>query len=155
MYLYRIWTSILVHWIWSSTYHLRYSYVHEVRKVTNPIQDLHKAFDNRVRLGIMSSLMANSTMDFKSLKSLLAITDGNLASHLKALEKEEFISVHKSFKGRKPHTTYQVTTPGQGHFIGYNFTDQQVKDIMVFIEPKSKTSLSYFFILKIYFNPLK
>ena len=67
----------------------------------------------------MSSLMANDTMDFKSLKSLLAVTDGNLASHLKALEKEDFITFHKSFKGRKPCTAYQVTTQGRASFISH------------------------------------
>ncbi len=97
--------------------------------MSSPIQDLHKAFDNRIRLGIMSSLMANDSMDFKSLKSLLAITDGNLASHLKALEKEAFISVHKSFKGRKPHTAYQVTTQGRTTFIAHiNALENLIKE---------------------------
>jgi DNA-binding HxlR family transcriptional regulator len=77
----------------------------------------------------MSSLMANDTMDFKSLKTLLLITDGNLASHLKALEKEDFISVHKSFIGRKPHTHYQVTKNGRSAFISHiNALENLIKE---------------------------
>ncbi len=53
----------------------------------------------------MSVLMVNDRYDFNSLKELLDTTDGNLASHLKALEKEEYIVVHKAFLGRKPNTT--------------------------------------------------
>jgi len=54
------------------------------------IEGLHKAFESRIRLGIMSALAVNETLDFNSLKEYLDITDGNLASHIKALEKEEF-----------------------------------------------------------------
>ncbi|HVV54937.1 MAG TPA: transcriptional regulator [Mucilaginibacter sp.] len=81
-----------------------------------PFDKLDKAFENRVRLQIMSVLAANERYDFNSLKDLLNITDGNLASHLKALEKEEYIIVHKSFLGRKPNTNYQATESGKKAF---------------------------------------
>lgn len=61
----------------------------------------------------MSALVSNETMDFKRLKALLDITDGNLASHLKGLEKEAYIEVKKQFIGRKPNTKYSVTTSGK------------------------------------------
>lgn len=77
---------------------------------------LDKAFENRVRLQIMSVLAANERYDFNSLKDLLSITDGNLASHLKSLEKEEYIIVHKSFLGRKPNTNYEATEKGKKAF---------------------------------------
>ena len=77
---------------------------------------LDKAFENRVRLQIMSVLSANSRYDFNSLKELLNITDGNLASHLKGLEKEDYITVHKSFLGRKPNTNYEATDKGKNAF---------------------------------------
>ena len=64
----------------------------------------------------MSVLMANSSYDFNSLKDLLQITDGNLASHIKALEKEEYISITKSFIGKKPNTQYAVTKKGRNAF---------------------------------------
>lgn len=80
------------------------------------LQNLNKAFESRIRLGIMSALMVNERVDFNELKSLLDLTDGNLASHLKALEREAYIDVLKSFVGRKPNTTYQVTDKGRNAF---------------------------------------
>jgi DNA-binding HxlR family transcriptional regulator len=77
------------------------------------ITDLNKAFDNKVRLGIMSVLLTKNESDFNQLKAILEVTDGNLASHLKALEKENFIEVSKQFIGRKPNTTYAVTKTGK------------------------------------------
>lgn len=81
-----------------------------------PFEQLDKAFENRLRLQIMSVLMVNPRYDFNSLKELLDTTDGNLASHLKGLEKEEYIVVHKAFLGRKPNTTYEATEKGKGAF---------------------------------------
>lgn len=80
------------------------------------INGLNKAFESRVRLGIMSTLAVNDTLDFNSLKEYLDVTDGNLASHLKALEKEDFIEVEKSFIGRKPNTQYCMTKAGKSAF---------------------------------------
>ena len=54
--------------------------------MNNPIENLNKIFDSRIRLGIMSALMVNDAVNFNELKELLDITDGNLASHLKTLE---------------------------------------------------------------------
>lgn len=80
------------------------------------INGLHKAFESRIRLGIMSALAVNDMLDFNSLKEFLDLTDGNLASHLKGLEKEAFISVEKSFIGRKPNTKYTITAAGRKAF---------------------------------------
>ncbi|MEJ7557553.1 MAG: transcriptional regulator [Pedobacter sp.] len=80
------------------------------------LDNFDKAFENRIRLQIMSVLVANENYDFNSLKELLSVTDGNLASHLKALEKEEYIIVHKSFLGRKPNTTYSASDNGRKAF---------------------------------------
>ena len=80
------------------------------------LTDFDKAFENRVRLQIMSVLVANESYDFNSLKDLLAVTDGNLASHLKALEKEEYITMTKSFLGRKPNTRYRASPLGIAAF---------------------------------------
>lgn len=82
----------------------------------NIISDLNKAFENRVRLGIMSILMVHDDVDFNSIKETLNLTDGNLASHLKALESIEYISMNKEFVGRKPRTSYSVTEPGKMAF---------------------------------------
>ncbi len=82
----------------------------------NPISNLQKVFESRIRLGIMSALMVNDTLDFNALKELLGLTDGNLASHLKALEQQEIIVVSKQFIGRKPSTTYRATDRGRELF---------------------------------------
>jgi DNA-binding HxlR family transcriptional regulator len=80
------------------------------------ISGINKLFESRIRLGIMSVLMVNEEVDFSSLKDLLELTDGNLASHLTALEKNELIVVKKEFVGRKPRTTYAATRQGKKAF---------------------------------------
>lgn len=80
------------------------------------INDINKLFDHRIRLGIMSILMVNEYADFNMLKELLGATDGNLASHTKALEKAEYIKVEKQFIGRKPNTRYSTTKLGRAAF---------------------------------------
>ena len=80
------------------------------------LNNFDKAFENRVRLQVMSVLAANDSYDFNSLKELLGVTDGNLASHLKALEKEEYITVSKTFLGRKPNTSYKASAAGIAAF---------------------------------------
>jgi len=81
-----------------------------------PIDDLHKAFESRVRLGIMSALTVNDTLDFTSLREYLDVTDGNLATHIKKLEQEDFIGVEKSFIDNKPNTKYYITKEGKKAF---------------------------------------
>jgi DNA-binding HxlR family transcriptional regulator len=83
----------------------------------NYIEHLNKAFESRIRLGIMSILMVNETVDFATLKEMLDITDGNLASHVSALEKLEFVAVNKQFIGKKPNTTYAATALGKSAFM--------------------------------------
>jgi DNA-binding HxlR family transcriptional regulator len=80
------------------------------------LHKLNKAFENRARLGIMSVLMVNDSMDFNSMKEVLELTDGNLASHITALEKEGFVHVKKEFVGKKTLTTYSVTKVGMKNF---------------------------------------
>ncbi len=82
----------------------------------NIIQNINKAFDHRIRLGIMSVLMVNDAADFTTLKELLGVTDGNLASHTKALETENYIVIEKQFIGKKPNTSYIATKLGRKAF---------------------------------------
>ncbi len=84
--------------------------------MNNPIKNLNKIFDSRIRLGIMSALMVNDEVNFNELKELIQVTDGNLASHLKTLEDNVYVKVQKGFIGRKTNTTYSVTTAGQKAF---------------------------------------
>lgn len=89
---------------------------HEVCKMKNPIENLNKVFDSRIRLGIMSALMVNAELNFNELKELISVTDGNLASHLKTLEENGYIKVQKGFIGRKTNTLYAVTKAGEKAF---------------------------------------
>ncbi len=65
----------------------------------------------------MSALVVNQYVDFNSLKKLLDATDGNLASHLKSLEKNKYVTYRKEFLGRKPNTKYSATPQGREAFI--------------------------------------
>jgi DNA-binding HxlR family transcriptional regulator len=92
------------------------------------VNNFHKAFESRIRLSIMSVLAVNDMLDFNALKEYLDITDGNLASHIKALEKEEFIGVKKTFVGKKPNTKYFMTKEGKKAF------DNHLKALEKFIK---------------------
>jgi DNA-binding MarR family transcriptional regulator len=84
--------------------------------VKNPFENLDRILEHRVRLQIMSVLITNELFDFNTLKEMLGVTDGNLASHIKALEKEKYVSVSKTFVDRKPNTKYKVTERGRTAF---------------------------------------
>ena len=77
---------------------------------------LNKAFDSRVRLGLMSILSVNEWVSYKEIKNILDLSDGNLASHIHALEKINFIEIKKQLIGKKPLTTYRVTNIGKNAF---------------------------------------
>jgi len=94
------------------------------------INGLNKAFESRIKLGIMSALAVNDMLDFNLLKEYLNVTDGNLASHIKALEKEGFIDIEKSFIDRKPNTKYCMTKDGKQAF------DDHLKALQKLIELK-------------------
>ena len=83
------------------------------------IDGLNKVFESKIRLGIMSVLMANGSSDFATLKSLLELTDGNLASHARSLEEAGYLRCEKKFVGRKPNTTYIVTESGREAFAAH------------------------------------
>lgn len=97
----------------------------------NPnIHKLNKAFESRVRLGIMSVLMVNDTVDFNTLKELLQVTDGNLASHSAALEKDGYLHIKKEFVGKKTLTTYSATKAGVKAFEEHlNVLEKLIKKI--------------------------
>jgi len=91
--------------------------------------NINKSFESRVRLGIMSVLTVQTKADFNYLKEILTLTDGNLASHLKALENEGFISMNKRFVGRKTQTTYYATPEGKLAFRNHlDALEQLIKE---------------------------
>lgn len=80
------------------------------------IEQLNKAFESRVRLGIMAVLAVNDWVDHSRLRELLNVTDGNLASHLAALEELRYVQVRKRFVGRRPNTSYKASVAGTRAF---------------------------------------
>jgi|SRR4029077_922483 DNA-binding MarR family transcriptional regulator len=96
----------------------------------NPIGQLNKIFDSRIRLGIMSALIMNNRTNFNELKELIQVTDGNLASHMKTLEEAQYIQVEKGFIGRKTNTTYVITTAGKKAFRSHlDALEKMIKSI--------------------------
>ncbi|RDC65946.1 winged helix-turn-helix domain-containing protein [Adhaeribacter pallidiroseus] len=89
---------------------------------------LNKAFESRIRLGVMSVLLVNDWVEFATLKDTLHLTDGNLASHITALEKLNYLQVRKQFIGKKPNTSYAVTQAGRKAFNEHlNALEQLIK----------------------------
>lgn len=98
--------------------------------MNNPIGQLNKVFDSRIRIGIMSALMVNEDINFNDLKSLIDVTDGNLASHLKNLEENSYIKVQKGFIGRKTNTVYSITKAGEKAFRAHiDALEKIIKDL--------------------------
>lgn len=78
----------------------------------------------------MSALMVNAQVSFNELKELINVTDGNLASHLKALEENGYVKVNKGFVGRKTNTTYMVTKAGEKAFrLHLDALEQMIKQM--------------------------
>lgn len=82
-------------------------------------EGLDKVIHERARLGMMSALAARGRMTFGELKTLLAMTDGNLSVHARVLETEGYIEIKKSFVHRKPRTTMILTRKGRDAFRKY------------------------------------
>ena len=80
------------------------------------LEGLNKLFNHRTRMGIMAILMVNEWVDFVALRDNLGLTDGSLASHLKALVKENLVEVEKKFVADKPRTSYRATESGRVAF---------------------------------------
>jgi predicted ArsR family transcriptional regulator len=85
--------------------------------VSSYLADFNKVFESRVRLGMMSLLVVQEQVDFGQIKEILQLSDGNLASHMVALEKIGFVEVRKQFIGKKPNTTYAITAQGRAAFL--------------------------------------
>lgn len=88
-----------------------------LKPVKVSISGLNKLFNHRTRMGIMAALVVNEWVDFVSLRDALQVTDGSLASHLKALVKEEQVEQEKQFVENKPQTTYRATPAGRQAFL--------------------------------------
>jgi DNA-binding MarR family transcriptional regulator len=79
---------------------------------TAPVK-LDRLIHERLRLGILSALVANESLTFNELKKLLKTTDGNLSVHARKLEDAHYVVCTKSFEGRLPRTEYRLTAAGR------------------------------------------
>jgi DNA-binding HxlR family transcriptional regulator len=86
---------------------------HESPKTQETLPDLDRLIHERIRLGIISALAANSSLSFNDLKRLLKTTDGNLSVHARKLEDAGYIACTKTFEGRMPKTEYALTASGR------------------------------------------
>lgn len=83
------------------------------------IDGLDEVIHGRVRLGIMAYLSGAGAADFGELKTRLSASDGNLSVHLRKLEEASYVSIEKTFSGRKPLTTVRITDLGRTAFAAY------------------------------------
>ena len=81
--------------------------------------DLDKLIHERMRLGIISALAANTSLTFNDLKNLLQTTDGNISVHARKLEDAGYVECLKSFNGRVPLTEYRITSAGREALTKY------------------------------------
>ena len=83
------------------------------------IGKLDDVIHGRMRLGIMAYLANQEVADFNELKRVLEATQGNLSIHLRKLEDAGYITIEKSFLGRKPLTRARLTAAGRAAFAAY------------------------------------
>ena len=93
-----------------------------------PFLQLDRVIHEKGRLGIMSMLAASPELSFTELRDALTMTDGNLTTHIRALQQEGYISVTKSYQNNRPLTTCSLTAPGRKAFADYiNLLEQIVR----------------------------
>ncbi len=95
--------------------------------------DFHKLLNDRVRLGILSSLAVSERLSFSELKKLLDATDGNLSVHARKLEDAGYIHCRKTFEGRVPKTEFKITRSGRSALERY------LKHMEALIQATSRT----------------
>ena len=93
-----------------------------------PFLQLDRVIHEKGRLAIMSMLAASPELSFTELRDALGMTDGNLTTHIRALQEEGYIAVAKSYQNRRPLTTCSLTPAGRKAFAGYiNLLEQIVR----------------------------
>ncbi len=75
----------------------------------HPTQRLDDVVHQRVRLGILAVLAEADRADFRYLRDVLGLTDGNLSRHLTVLENAGHVRIQKVFEGKKPRTWVKAT----------------------------------------------
>ena len=93
-----------------------------------PFQQLDRVIHEKGRLAIMSMLAASPELSFTELRDALEMTDGNLTTHIRALQEQGYVAVAKSYQNNRPLTTCSLTAPGRKAFTEYiNLLEQIVR----------------------------
>lgn len=82
-------------------------------------QQLDKVIHEKNRMGIMSMLAAVKSISFTDLRNTLNMSDGNLITHIRTLQKNGYVSTTKSFHDNRPLTTCSLTEDGRNAFSEY------------------------------------
>lgn len=91
-------------------------------------KNLDPLLHSQLRLAIMSLLIGVDSAEFVFIKEKTGATAGNLSVQLDKLSTAGYISVIKSFKGKKPVTTASITKVGIKAFEDYvNTLKQYIK----------------------------
>jgi DNA-binding MarR family transcriptional regulator len=98
--------------------------------MTEPLKpdDIDAVIHERVRLAVVSALAVSPELSFNELKAMLGVTDGNLSTHSRTLEETGYITIDKTFEGRRPLTTMRLTLKGRKAFAKYLATLRQIVD---------------------------
>jgi len=89
---------------------------------------IDETIHQRTRLAIMSTLAPVESLDFNDLKAALDLSDGNLSTHLSALERAGYVTIAKGFRGRKPRTTVTMSAKGRQALKAYVDLLQSILD---------------------------
>jgi DNA-binding MarR family transcriptional regulator len=84
-----------------------------------PFLQIDRVIHEKGRLGIMSMLAATPELSFTELRDTLAMTDGNLTTHIRTLQEAGYVAISKSYEKNRPLTTCSLTATGKKAFAGY------------------------------------
>jgi DNA-binding MarR family transcriptional regulator len=83
-----------------------------------PDEIIHQSSRLRI-VATLNAQAARDMLDFGNLKAMLGMTDGNLATHLAALEKAGYVEIAKDFVGKRPRTRIALTARGRKALRGH------------------------------------
>jgi len=95
---------------------------------THPLANIDQIIHAPSRLMVLTYLYVVDSADYVFLMQMTGMTWGNLATHLSKLEEAGYIEMHKGYKGKKPHTTIQLTQHGREAFRTYKSSMVQILD---------------------------
>jgi predicted ArsR family transcriptional regulator len=90
-----------------------------MRREPRTVLKLDSVIHEKGRLAIVSLLAATAELSFTEMRDTLAMTDGNLTTHIRTLQEAGYVSVTKSFHAGRPLTTYALTAAGKQAFATY------------------------------------